>query len=65
MRHIVRRQAGEASQLTREQVAEIRDVYARLSVARRQRWNIQRDLDLTPDEFYRYAKGIRGRKFRD
>ena len=55
-------QPGRHSYLTEQQVAEIREVYDRLSKARNERWRIQKALDLTPDEFCRFAKGLRGKK---
>lgn len=59
-----RNSPGPVCRLTVQQVAEIREVYARYDEARKQRRRIQKALDLTPDEFRLFAKGRRGKKAR-
>ena len=59
-----RNSPGPVCTLSAEQVAEIREVYAIYDGARKERRRIQKLLDLTPDEFRRFAKGMRGKKFR-
>ena len=57
-----RNSPGPVCRLTVEQVAEIREVYRKLDDARKARRRIQRAHDLTPDEFWRFATGKRGKK---
>ena len=59
-----RNSPGPVCRLTVEQVAEIREVYRRLDEARKERLRIQRAVGLTPDEFWRFAVGKRGKKAR-
>lgn len=59
-----RNSPGPVCRLTVEQVAEIREVYRRLDNARKDRKRIQRATGLTPDEFWRFATGKRGKKAR-
>ena len=57
-----RKSPGPVCRLKADQIAEISEVYGRLCAARNERRRIQKSLDLTPDEFRKFACGLRGKK---
>ena len=60
-----RRQPGPTSRYTAEQIAHIRDVYARWMAVRRERIRLTKTLGLGHSGFCRIGMGTLGKKPRD